>query len=403
MTMSFNLDNSGLITVPTGNIPSGVPFVSLSENKITEVGPYAFNQSTITEILLNKNNITYVDSYAFFGTIVTIVDLSYNALSAIPDFSLVGSTLESLYLRANLITSVIPSPIPGLVMLKNLDMAENNLGVFPNLTIAKDTLQTLDLESSGIPDLVRQDIDYFQSLTNLRITAGTQTQFPNLTAMPCIAVLKVLWVSSQAFENQIIDPILLNPLVGLEQLKIVGNDLISLPILTPLRSLQKLHAVSNDIDNITAAHFEGLNNLFFLTMSHNRLTRFPDLRFLLNSLTIAYFNQNDISMTGNDDWFIDLISGMKMLTTIGLEGNRLTSFPDIYHGVKNLTVQQLYLRDNPLVCDCSIAWFKDAEGGNLNIRLDDKPCSAPSDLVDVDWASITKEMMCACKFPYFNS
>lgn len=388
----FIMENQNLTSIPTESIGAGVYFVSLNRNNITSVEAYAFNRSYIATIKLSYNKITYVDPYAFYGTVLEHCDLVYNQLAAIPDFSIMGSTLNVINLGHNRITSVPPSSFSSLSNLQRLTLNANNLVAFPNLRAAAYTLTILII--GGVPDLVPTDINYYENLQLLALLGGTHTRFPNLTAMPCAGTLKTLWLSYHVFST--IDPKLLNPLVGLAELKITNDQLSSLPILTPLCSLKRLYADNNNISVITAEHFEGLNYLESIRITNNRLTSFPDVHYLSGSLTNINLGQNSITNMPND-WLIDLITGMQTLQSIGLEGNNLTIVPDIYHGLLRQSVQILDLKDNQLVCNCSLTWLKDANNSSLTVLLDVKPCSAPDEFANMDWTDITWEMMCPCE------
>lgn len=116
------------------------------------------------------------------------------------------------------------------------------------------------------------------------------------------------------------------------------------------------------------------------------------------SLGTIHVEHNAITDLGND-WFVEMIAGMERLSSIGLKGNSLKTVPDIYHGTDG-TAQSWDLRDNPLDCGCPLAWMKDAENSNdrsLTVRLDAKPCSAPDEIADMDWAAVTWETLCPCE------
>ncbi|ELU05029.1 hypothetical protein CAPTEDRAFT_76898, partial [Capitella teleta] len=102
---------------------------------------------------------------------------------------------------------------------------------------------------------------------------------------------------------------------------------------------------SNRITSIESGCFRG-TILERLQLDSNELTSIPDLHEVNNTLTELNVSSNEITTIA-----FEKLSYLTKLTDLDISDNRLSTLPDIAQFMPSLN--ELYLKDNPLDCCCS--------------------------------------------------
>ena len=145
---------------------------------------------------------------------------------------------------------------------------------------------------------------------------------------------------------------------GLGQLKnlhLDRNRLKSVNRLTfsHLPKLTKLRLTRNQIEAIHDGAFDGLSRVKVLELVENRLKTVSHRMFRkLSHLETLSLAQNQLETIPDDTFF-----GLGQLKYLELSNNRLTSLnATVVSSMSQLN--GIMLRDNPLTCDCRLAWIQ---------------------------------------------
>ena len=145
---------------------------------------------------------------------------------------------------------------------------------------------------------------------------------------------------------------------GLSQLKALdlgGNRLktVSHTMFSKLSHLESLNLARNQLETIPYDAFGGLGKLHFLDLSTNVLKTVSHSMFShLSRLEQLYLGYNQLE-TIPDDTFL----GLGQLKYLELSNNRLTSLnATLVSSMSQL--KGVTLSDNPLTCDCQLAWIQ---------------------------------------------
>ncbi|XP_068229297.1 oplophorus-luciferin 2-monooxygenase non-catalytic subunit-like [Palaemon carinicauda] len=165
----------------------------------------------------------------------------------------------------------------------------------------------------------------------------------------------------------------------LKDLFLTGNTIVTFPVLQSA-SLERLSLSYNPIGALPPGAFDDLPSLVVIDLEHTYLNfLFPGTFSNLRSLAYLFLGYNDI--THIDEGVFDLVA--PNLTVIGLSHNYLTTLSSealsglppgvsLYldsNRIENLEEDnwkpilrkqvEIWLADNPLICDCKVRWLAD--------------------------------------------
>ena len=167
-------------------------------------------------------------------------------------------------------------------------------------------------------------------------------------------------------------------LVQLEELKIMACGLTSMPPVFDVKdTLLVFYLHYNHISYVPRGYFRGFTKLHYLSLEDNWLTEFPDVTDLSSSLITLEVPTNNITRFPN--WMLNVL--MEELGDIVIFENRIREFPPMilqyqrklrsismymnnlttvspYNGVARDLVTSVWIKGNPLHCDCSLSWVE---------------------------------------------
>ncbi|XP_015908342.1 carboxypeptidase N subunit 2 [Parasteatoda tepidariorum] len=329
----LRLSNNLIKTIRTYfNVYRNLEFLDLSINHIQTLDNDSFvDLRHLKIILLNRNMITTLqnDTFKGLGTLEVLhlnenylqelsakvfvqlenletLDLSQNSISNIDPEAFFGlKKLKTLFLRDNKLANIPSTPFQYLSKLIKLDLGFNPLQNIPDGAFSVlNSLQELSLDGCGIRNIHLEAFKWLNSLLILRI------QDNDLYEVPTKALYKV---------------------IRLEELNIGQNKFQELKAKSFDR-LKYLHTIEINgcplLNNIEKDTFSENTNLKTIIITHNK-----ELKHL-------------------EDGTFDNLPNIQY---VSFRGNSFESIPNNLLSWDELQV--LDVRDNPLVCNCSLFWL----------------------------------------------
>ena len=269
---------------------------------------------------------------------------------------------------------------------KMLDLRDNRITrIVGNVFESFRNLLYVDLEDNGITDL---DVSafvgndrvrhiYLQSNNLETIRSGTFTGVPNLLQL-YLNSNRIRLIDGQAFTG----------LSKLETLFLSENELDDIPkgLLSGLDRLRYFHMTHNQLTILRNNTFKDLSTLRHLNFINNNIRTIEAGAFKgLISLRVLRLAYNEISVIG-----LRAFSPMRGLVQLDLYSNRIESISNHSHSIRR--IEELYLGDNPLKCDCKIEplrlWY---QSHNITDSKAKATCSGPASLKGAAVATIDVE------------
>lgn len=343
------------------SLEEGLEFLSqlqeldLSHNMLTNLGNGIFQeQKNLEKLGLAHNNISVLVPGTFSGlAVLGVLDLSHNSLDNVPD-GVLDDLLQLTILRLshNRLFFLTQHAFRGPVALQVLDLCDNFFRHVPTdalQTAAK--LETLHLCRNRLTHLGPLALTN-KALTVLSLDANNIDRFD-----------QAAFLSSQR----------------LQSLSLTGNSLYEVPTnaLAFLTSLEFLSISRNRIQEVRAGAFQAQGNLTALEVSRNSQLEVMSPEALngctqLRVLTLSHSPLLRHLPHG-------LFTSLKNLNTLDLRANSLESLAE--EEVPWTSLKRLDLRDNPLVCNCSLGWLAQlVRSANASIASPDLQCAAPDKL-----------------------
>lgn len=294
-----DFSNQGLSEIPASNISEGVVYLILSDNLLTQIGDNAFSTyNKLAHLELNNNELSGISATAFEGCILETLSLGGNYLTTFPLLEAVASTLKSIDLTGNQISNVISASFEPLVMLSQVTLDKNALTDFGFRHGFQPALKEVYIQVTNLYDLDNAftEMPYIETL---KISKGsfltdtvTDADFTNTSP-------KSLTMASMQMKTF---PHFPNTARGLLYISMARNK-FSLPI--------------------TAEMLEQFSQLQALVLPNCRITIFPDIRPLGDTLTYLNLDNNALFHIP-----AQLLSNSTQLESIHLSGNQLREVPD---------------------------------------------------------------------------
>lgn len=350
--------NAQLDMVPWTLHP-GLRSLSLHSNHIKQVTGSSFSAySTLRSLDLSANQL---------------VDLGRRAFASLPD-------LEILNLSRNMIATLSNATFEGLAQLVQLDLAYNYIENVPAGTFQEMTLlQRLDLSHNHIKQF--QDADSFRGVKKLRSLSLRDNKFHSIpsNALRHLTELMVLDLGMNSFTElqaeaflplrtleelrldgcklHTVQPGAFRALGGLRVLHLQDNQLVDTPSasFSDIPRLEEIHIGQNPIPVLRDRAFQHLRQLRFLSLSGAIELRSLEANALIDNQQLEQLVlSHNVRLT-----FLDpaTFRPLSTLRRVNLRANGLTSLPADLLPLAWEHLDALDIRDNPLVCNCSLRWL----------------------------------------------
>ncbi|VVD01229.1 unnamed protein product, partial [Leptidea sinapis] len=285
---------------------------------------------------LRHNNLAKLPSYIFLGLDIRHLTVHNSTLAVIEDSSLssIGNKLTQLD-----VTAVHNKAFLGLdtleiltLKLKRLNLGGNELTAVPQKALALlENLKKLEMQENRITSISEGDFAGLRSLDSLGLAHN------QLREVPAQVFSHLTFLNSLELEGNLIQRIDEKAFVGLEEnlqyLRLGDNRLHEIPseALRPLHRLRHLDLRSNNITYINDDAFTGYgDSITFLNLQKNMIHQLP---------TMGFDNLNS-------------------LETLNLQNNKLQHIPEEIMEPILDTLRVVDIMDNPLICDCDLAWYE---------------------------------------------
>ncbi len=330
-TGSFTCEDKGVVNLTGLEHFTGVSYISLSENSISDISVVDWNQLTnLSYLVLSENQIVDISSLGVSG----LADLRYlyldtNQISSINtvNWSLF-SNLRGLYLDYNQIGDINGLSSHSLGSLRVLNLDSNNISDISSLdlsTTAPDLrslflernqisnvgslsstvspLQTLDLNTNELSDLDNLDLSNLTSLGTLLLEGNGITDISKLgmNSTPDLAALNIghnpiTNIETLDFSNF--------PLIrDLYMHNITTSDLSRINWHTLSSTLYWLDLNQNGVSDLSKLDLSYTPNLGILELSRNEISDLSPLDFnLIPNLAAIGLDYNQIYDLNTTDW-----------------------------------------------------------------------------------------------------
>ncbi|XP_069191330.1 leucine-rich repeat and immunoglobulin-like domain containing-NOGO receptor-interacting protein 4 [Procambarus clarkii] len=379
------------------------------------VVPILFNPG-LRRLNLAHNTIDSVGGALVFFDRLEELDLSHNMLTSLDTGNLEAQAqLQELRLAHNNLTTMLPGAFKGLVSLNLLDLSHNGmtdlpakvLDDVPSLTVlllahnklhflAEYTfrglrgLHVLDLCDNYFRHVPSSALDDLKSLKSLHLCRNRLTRLDSeafttktLTSLS-LETNNIDNVSDSAFQR----------LHRLQKLNLNDNLLREVPvnILSTLRVLDSLILSKNNFTTVEADAFHSQSRLASLEISRcPRLASLhPEALSHCNNLQRLTISHNPLIRHLPET----LLTSLTRLHTLDLRANSLQSVPETSMPWGSLV--RLDLRDNVLVCNCSIRWLAALlSASNTSLAAPDIQCASPDKLKGLYLSRLSpSELLC---------
>ena len=230
---------------------------------------------------------------------------------------------------------------------------------------------------SGVPSVTCIDFG------NNKLEVITETMFQGLPN------LRILWLGANLIHE--IHPGSFNDNTALTELYLESNrlEIVNKTMFANLSNLERLELQFNQIHTIQLDSFKDNTALTGLYLSRNKLEMVKRTMFsgLLNLETLILYG-NQIFMTESGSF-----KKNTALTTLGLQDNSLQTLPPCMFDPDNHpTSLTLRMENNPLRCDESWCWVKQAESDWITVSFAFLTnCAGPGALSGRMWLMITEQ------------
>ncbi|KAG8186035.1 hypothetical protein JTE90_004455 [Oedothorax gibbosus] len=347
------------------------------DNANLDVVPITLNPE-LRELRLSNNHIKGIRTAFSVYRNLEILDVSHNQLPTLDKGNFVDlKNLKILLVNSNMISVLQNDTFKGLNTLQLLHLNENYLQeILPKVFIQLESLELLDLSQNRIHSI---DPEAFFGLKNLKTLLLRDNKLTIIPSTPFQYVLKLYKldlglnpfesIPENSFPNlnqlselsmdgcgiKVIHDGALKWLSSLHILRIHDNELYDIPkkALYDVTHLEELHVGQNKFETLKARAFQRLK--FLHTIEINGC---PNLSEIEKGAFSDNTNLKVITINHNRELKHIQIGAFDNLPNIQRVSFRGNAFENLQYGLLPWDeLQFLDVRDNPLVCNCSLLWL----------------------------------------------
>lgn len=313
-------------------------YLNVYQNNITRIQDNAFKHNILNYLNLENNNISgEITANTFTGLQnVTTLNLSNQSITAIRNDGFSDAVhLVYLNLSKNYINLIGNSSFAKANALKILDVSYNNVS---NLYFLQQHLQNLTelyLQSNNLIDIPTNAFETQKFLIRLDISNNKILNIQE-NSLPLLK-LQYLNIDNNKLTG-VLAPKVFTPskyirYLDLSNFRLTKIDKMAL-VDTPV--LARLNISHNNLEYIDASNFKGMDNMYSLDISYNKLSRLQLNNSFLGNLKALYLNNNKLSNIS------ETLLNMKSLLYLDLSNNQISNLGDIdFSLLPNLQVLHL--------------------------------------------------------------
>lgn len=413
-------------------------FLSLSDNKLTNISRGLFDLISLEKLELWKNELTRIEQSTFERlTNLTTLELSYNKLNFIHDEAFRNlRKLANVSLKSNEITNISRKLFESTLLEKieisnnkNINLSNNIFQNLENLRIIQMNSLSLTkissifknspkIETINLSDnnLITLPSDLFENKPKLKALDFSKNQISRLQDEIFDNLKNLEYLDAHYNNLNEINDQLLRPLINIKEINLSDNKIKYLHpnALEKNGKLERFFMRNNSYiyeDNLTfgfsVSPFNKCTELEILDLSFNQVKDFPEDVILHSSIrNIDLRNNNISSLRVNALWKFS-----KDELKINLDSNNIT-YLDFYGAEQTAYQQPIYntyaesatvisINNNPIICDCTFIDFSKYIKGDMYpgvktaiyIIYNNVTCASPNIFKGLQIENISPDML----------
>ena len=231
--------------------------------------------------------------------------------------------------------------------MRRFNLKYNGLEEFPNFD-NNTQLQLISLNGNALRSVPSNLLDNLVNLAYLNLKDNELSSFPD---SPGLESLTYITLSRNKFTE-------------FPEFRNVG------------RKLEAFYLSRNEITSVTEERFTYIRSVKYLSLMYNRISgKVPDFRML------EMLNHLDLSGNTFNGFDARMVDGFQNLVSVKLNMNSIKNIAGTFH-LNNRTLQKsimINLGDNPINCDCTAKWLKQAQTDESPI-ITSATCATPTNL-----------------------
>jgi len=356
--------------------------LDLSANMLESIEPSFLAALPSLQVLkLSENKLTRLQMPPNLFQL-TDLNMAGNQLVKIEADSLLGlDSLTHLNLQDNLLQSIHSATFRNASSILVLDLSNNQLMEVPESLKYLSNLQTLDIGKNFISDISDSPLAVMEGLWRLQLP-GNQIRNISHSVFSNLRTLQIVDMSANQIEN--IDRGAFDQNKLLRAIRLDGNLVKEIEgVFTHLPDLIWLNVSDNKISTFDFALVP--RTLHWLDISHNEVVELGNYFDLSGDLALSYLNAGFNKLTNlapanvpdnvetllvNDNAIADVAPytffRKTKLVKVDLTVNEITGISQTSLRLPSdmEELPQFLLGGNPVLCDCSMQWFKTINENN---------------------------------------
>lgn len=316
--------------------------LNIAHNTLQRLDEFLFHDTRNLQVLeLQNNEINWIHEKAFvYLNELTVLNLAHNKLKSLDvPFFLENNKLIQLSLESNVITNIENEFFKHLSLLQDLNLSGNLLTEISRGLGYMHSLKSLDLGKNNIYYIDGTRFDGLYNLLGLRLVDNYISNISH-TSFQYLSSLQILNLASNRIKHIHKNAFIHNTMM--HALRLNNNQLENTFGL--FKSLKLLIWLDIGFNDVYEFNFHDIPiNIKELNLQDNKIAHIPAQAFLERT------QLKKVNIKNNE------------IQRINREAVRI--FPDnasLPSNSNNLSMPEIFLDENPLVCDCNTEWFKES-------------------------------------------